>query len=332
MLAISPIAAQSQESAGTLSITEAMVRPTYFSKEKEGGEFLLGDSQFGIGWDLNEKLRTRFLLGSLTQRQAPIFYQSTEASDELGFIEAYGEFEGLYGKLRMGLMPIPLGYENRVPDRNLIFPVSQLFSSRLLARRDYGLSFYTENNGYFTEIMAHNGEVDEPNKDGNIWASSRWGWTDTRRWHVEFAMQVGRTEAESTSANGSNIADFDVNRTATWKFSLLSLNYFKRKWNVVLEGLYGDIEQDNFKNRVYSYHMDVTYMWTSSFGLAARYDQLDLNDRVEGDAQDISSLSFIFGAENETSRFFVTLSKKNEQGLEIPNDELRLSWRIRPYF
>lgn len=329
---LSSISVNAIERAGQLSITEAMLWPTYFSSEGEGGQFQLYRSQFGIGWDLDGSLRTRFLIGSESQRQAPAYYNKNEASEDIAIIEAYADYQGLYGRVRMGLMPLPITYQNRIPDHELIFHDILVFENRLLARRDFGLSFYTGHNGYYTEIMAHNGEVAEDANDGNVWATARWGWSDQRKWQLEYAMQVGRSKAEATSTNGLDIAGFDINETAIWKFSQLSINWYDRKTNVLLEGLYGDIEQDNFKNRVSSYHLDVIHMLKPSLGLGLRYDQIDMNDKVEDDAKTASSLALIFGGENSTSRFFITATQKREEGTEDTNDELRVSWRLRPYF
>lgn len=333
LLGFGPSLLFGQERAGELYISEVLLRPTYFSTERVGGEFSLADSQFGVGWDLQPHLQAHFLVGSLSERQAPLYYQSDEAGDEVGFIEAYGSYEGIYGRLNMGLMPVPMGYENRVADRELIFPEAQVYESRVIARRDYGLSFYTGHNGYFTEIMAHNGEVAEKPGDGNIWATSRWGWTDDRRTHVQIAAQAGRTEAASTNTAGDTaIAGFDKSKTATWRLTQLTVHWFPRKWDVILEGLYGEVDQDGFQNQFESYRLDLIHMINPSFGAALRYDYLDLDKKKSSDAQATSSLALIFGGSDGTSRFYLIGSKKTEEGTELPNDELRLVWRIRPYF
>lgn len=332
-LGFSPLVLKAQERAGQLSISEVLLRPTYLSTEGLGGKFSLSDSQFGVGWDMQPHMRARFLVGSLTQRQAPLYYQSTEAADQIGFVEAYGEYQGIYGKVAMGLMPLPMGYENRVPDRELIFPDAQIYSQRIVARRDYGFSFYTGHNGYFTEIMAHNGEGAETNDDGNIWVTSRWGWSDDRRTHVQVSAQAGRTEAASTNTSGdTSIAGFDKSLSATWRLTQLTLHWYPRKWDVILEGLYGEVEQKEFQNQFESYRLDVIHRISSGFGMGLRYDYLDRNKKLNDDAESVSSLALIFGGDDDTSRVYLIGSKKTEEGTELPNDELRLVWRIRPYF
>ncbi len=322
------------ERAGRIHLNEVLLWPEYYSQETNGGEFQFYRTQFGLNWELGNSLRTQILVGSEKQKPIPVYYQTEDASENLAVLEAYGEYTGVYGRVRMGLMPLPITYENRLADRDLIFHDTLVFEKRILAKRDYGFSFYTENNGYFTEIMAHNGEIDQDDNDGNIWATARWGWEDRKRWHIEYAMQVGRTKPESTADAGTAIANFNINQSAVWKFTQLSIHWYDRKWDVVLEGLYGDIEQssNDYKNRLSSYHADVIHMVKPHWGFGLRYDRIDLNEKLENDAEQASSLSLIFGGENDTSRFFITATKREEEGTEVLNDELRISWRLRPYF
>src|SRR5690606_34021741 len=131
----------------------------------------------------DRKLSAYIAVGSTLSRNLPAYY-AVVPHEELGFYEAYGEYVGVNGQLRMGLIPLNFGYDGILDQSERIFKRALPYSERILGLRDLGLSYFTSHNGYYTEIVGHNGEIDNQ-QDGRLWTTGRWGWSNDRNFRAQ---------------------------------------------------------------------------------------------------------------------------------------------------
>jgi hypothetical protein len=324
--------AQTEERAGTLFIDEILLRPAYITRETEGGQFSLTESSFRLGWKLDGRLSATVAVGSLKQRAVPRFYQTADPDEDLGFYEAYGQYEGVYGTLRMGLLPLNFGHDGYQKDRDLIFPRPYIYTERVVALRDFGISLSTSNKGFYTELIAHNGEVAEKEKDGDVWTTANWGWSNERNLKVQVSMQAGRTTPDSTQNGASGLAGFDASKSARWRMGAFSAYWHPLKWDVMLQTVYGEREQDQKKGSFNAQQFDLIHMYRPGLGAGLRYEMVDPDRDMEDDAFNRTSFALIFGSEKAVSRFFFIFSNQVEEGNDVSSDEFRLVWRIIPFF
>lgn len=332
LLGLGPTLVLAQERAGKLSIDEVYLEPTYISKETEGGEFTLGQSSFALKWDYRERYGGRIQIGSLEERYLPQIYDLSVPTRDIGIIEGYAEYQGIYGRVRLGLLPLNFGYGGYSANRDLIFPRSAIYEQRIVARRDFGLSWMTSHNGYYTEIIAHNGELDQAASDGDIWATANWGWTNDRNARVQVSMQGGSTSVESTTAGETGLAGFDPGKGAQWRMADLTLHWYPRNTEIVLQSTWGQREQGAAKGTFAANDFEIVRMFSPKWGFAVRYNQFDPNRKVSDDAVSNAGLAIVTGTPERTSRVFVTYNRRTEEGVDVPSDEFRLVWRLVPYF
>src|SRR5512135_2055875 len=189
-----------REQLGELKIDSLVLRPQFSMTEGGGNNFSLGESLFAVRWRMDTHISGVFAVGSQDLLGTTQLYTPT-LSENLGFVEAYGEYTGAYGTFRAGLQPLNFGLDGGVSEEDLDIHRSMLFSERLVALRDIGVSYRIKNNGFFTSVMVHNGESG-PNVDNRAWYTANWGWTDDYRLRLGVAGQTGTTKPESTLATG----------------------------------------------------------------------------------------------------------------------------------
>jgi hypothetical protein len=328
------LATFAQERAGTLRLDEVYLEPTFISKEREGGRFGLNETSFSLSWNYQDSFRSVLSVGSLVERYTPQVYLSDDDVNEgFGVYEAFGEYQGIYGRVRFGLLPLNYGYGGYQNKRALVFPRPMIYEERVVARRDFGLSLSTQYNGYYTEIVAHNGELDEKARDGRIWTTANWGWTNENNLRVQLSMQVGQTGAEATTGPLTpGLAGFDYSQDALWRFADLSLHWFPRKWEVVLQASIGEREQGNDRGTLSANNLDVIHMFRPGLGLGLRYEVYDPDRDQDGDDITNTSIALVTGTAENTSRVFLIYNARSQGGSSAALDEFRLVWRLIPYF
>ena len=99
-----------RESVGEFTLSELHVRATLQGKEGRQAEFGVGDSSLGVSYNWDDQILAKVVLGELELRSRPGFYTQNGLDEALGFVEGYAEYVGLYGKVRMGLLPLGFGY------------------------------------------------------------------------------------------------------------------------------------------------------------------------------------------------------------------------------
>lgn len=319
------------EKVGRLTVEEVLLRPTYISTEIKGGEFSLSDSSFKIRWQKDQNLSATVGVGSILERGIPAYYLSTTPDDALGFYEVYADYQGLYGRLRAGLQPLNFGFYGAQPGAERIFQRPLIYQNRIIGLRDYGVSFYTGHNGFYTELIGHNGEVDHKPNDGNLWVTARWGWSNERNLRVQVSAQTGRTKPVSTAEGDSTLAGWNRADSARWRFGALSVNWFPRRWEVTAQVMAGEREQESSEGGIFSAQLEVINYIGDRWGWGLRHDEFDPNDKQSGDKQmQVSGLLFV-KSDDSTSLFSIVISKNLEEINQQSNDQVLLGWRLTPY-
>jgi hypothetical protein len=322
---------KSLEKIGRLSIDEVLLRPTYISNETAGGEFNFGDSGFKVRWEKDGNISATIAVGSVLQKNVPAIYSSTEPADALGFYEAYADYQGIYGRVRAGLQPLNFGFYGAQPNGERIFQRPLIYSQHVFGLRDYGVSFFTAHNGYYTELIGHNGEVDNAAQDGNVWVTARWGWGNDRNLRVQMSAQTGRTKPIATTVGSTTLAGWDNTKSAIWRFGALSVNWYPRKWDVVAQITGGERDQNSQQSGIMSTQFEALNYIGRLWGAGFRHDQFEPNNKLSGDKQTQVSAVFFVKSEDATSLVSLIISKNFEEQNETPNDQMVVSWRLTPF-
>ena len=129
-----------RESVWEFTLSELHVRATLQGKEGRQAEFGVGDSSLGVSYNWDDQILAKVVLGELELRSRPGFYTQNGLDEALGFVEGYAEYVGLYGKVRMGLLPLGFGYEGKQKESEILRPRTLLYEKGLMGLRDMGLS------------------------------------------------------------------------------------------------------------------------------------------------------------------------------------------------
>jgi hypothetical protein len=320
--------AHADEKIGTFSVEELRLRPTYMSTEGQGGVFSLDDSAFGVGWRKDKLLSAYFEVGPLASRMLT-GYWNLDPEDGYGFTKAYAQYDGIYGRVRFGLIPIGFGYEGSVNPQDRYFQWSQLMTSKLIGYDDIGLSFFTQYNGFFTEFIIHNGEI-ETSGDGRLWATAHFGWTNNLDWRVQLSLQTGFVNGDQSSPT-FNVGNVTPGETAKWRNGALFVNWKPRDWNVVFQAAGGQVAQDSTTGNYSADLAEATHFFTKNFGLGLRYDYFNPYTATGANETTAGSLLIALKSDDSTSTVLIAGTKNIHDSSQVHDDELMLTWLLTPY-
>lgn len=316
-----------REQLGELKIDTLVLRPQFRLIEPAEANFELGESLFALRWKMDLQISAVFAVGAQTLLGTSVHF-ADRVTEELGFIEAYGEYVSNYGTLRAGLQPVGFGYEGNVVESDLDMPRSLIYQRRLAPLRDIGLSYAIEHEGFFTRVMIHNGESG-PNVDGRPWYTARWGWGRPDRLRLGVAGQTGTTKPESTLTSTDTLASVDPSRPAHWRMGGPFVVWTPQRWRLILESYVGEVVQDDDIRKYSVGNLSLSYTGEQWFA-GLRYDQFDPNHDVTRDLERNVSLAVGLLSRRRTSRLFLVGTKVFEESKQIPNDVLLLIWHLTP--
>ncbi len=319
--------ALAREQLGNLKVDNLVVRPQVRLLEPGKSNFELGESLFSVRWDMDTRIGAVFTVGAKDLIGTSAHFAST-VNQDLGFIEAYGEYNFDYGVIRAGLQPVAFGFEGMIGEADLDMPRSLLYQNRIVPLRDIGLSYGVQHNGFFTRLMVHNGESGA-NADDRPWYTAKWGWEKSNRWLLGFAGQTGSTKPASTSLSADTLAGVDPTKSALWRLGGPFVVWTPHRWRLAFEAHLGELDQDKDLRKFSAGYLSLNYLGPVWF-VGFRYDQFDPNHDVSGNMSRQLNLTLGRLSERRTSRLFLVLSKVFEESKQIPNDELRLVWHLTP--
>lgn len=322
--------AMAEENLGTLRLENITLRPLFFARERDKAEFSLDNSHLTLGWTLNNAVGAKAEIGSSSQTAAPAFYNKKTSAESLVFTEAYGEFNSVYGRVRAGVLKIPFGAEGVLSDSEELFMRPMIFEKRLVGLADYGVSALIQNQGYYTELLFHNGEGLQAERDRNIWITSRWGFQNSQGLQIQVSAQAGQTSPEATVNGSTDIGRFDPNDSSKWRTAAMHIKYSSTRFNWITQYTMGDVRQTDHKGRYVSVQMDGIYRLQSGLGFGARLDTWDPELAQKDNRIIKTSGLLVLSDAHRNSSVVMIFSKVTEEGHQIPNDEFRISWHLTP--
>ncbi len=312
------------EPLGHLEIRDVLLRPSFSIKEPSNGEFSIGESSLAFGWRRDETFSSFVLLGERTLLNQPAIFTPLQNPDDLTFVEAYAQIEGPYGRFRIGRIPIDYGGEGELRESELMFPRSYLFSRGVSALRDLGMSFAIRNNGFFTRLAIHQGEVAK-NLDGRMWYTAAWGWSDEEQFEIGVMGTTGRTSPLSTLGSTSTLANFDPTLSSKWTMWGLFAKYHPKDFKILGDVTIGQNQQNGSQNFTVG-HLDLAYDISSNFSVQTRFDGYNPHSSTNEFAKTFS-LGTAYRSDHDTTVIYLIASKRWE--LE-QSTEFRLILRLTP--
>lgn len=320
--------AQADEVIGNFSIKDLHIRASLTNLHESETRFDLVGSFFALKWDKQDKYSAHLIVGSEQMRNLPVYYAATN-DDKLGLVEAYAEYADFFGRFRFGLIPLEFGYDGVLQSYEQIFGRSLFFTQRVIGLRDQGISFYTEHRGYYTQFAIHNGEIDTAH-DNRLWTSANWGFSNERNMRIQLSLQSGYVESALSAGSTNTLAGVTNGETARWRNGLFFVNWYPRDWNVVFELGGGELEQGLYEGRYNTSMFELSHQFSQRFISGLRYNQMDPNSKVEGDAITELSLLFMLKSKDSTGSIILQGTKVLEESNEIDNDQIRLVWVLTP--
>ena len=254
-------------------------------------------------------------------------YQSS-VTDDVTLVEAFAEYNDVYGRFRMGRLPVDFGYEGSLWERNLIFPRSMLFSKRVMMLRDVGVGYDITENNWFTGFVVHNGESDN-DVDGRSWYTARWGYK-ADNYQVGLAGQTGSTRPIATKNSTDTLAGVDPTQNEKWRFYGLYSDIAAKTWEWVLEAYMGELEQNNDVTKLATGHTDFSYLFSKRFSTHLRYDVFNPNLHISANAETQVSLALMLSNQTHSSNLILVGTKDVVQGQSVHDDQIRLIWSLSP--
>lgn len=316
-----------REDIGELTIHDLLLRPNFMLAEPSTGSFSIGESSFALRWELESKFVGVVRIGPRTLLNPTARYSPT-VEDDIMLVEGFAEYKDAYGRFRLGRIPVEFGMEGRRWERELIFPRSLLFRSRVMMLRDIGGAYDLSHGKWYTGVTVHNGESDD-DSDGRIWYTGRWGFRE-EDFEIGLSGQTGGTTKTVTALSGDTLGGVDPTDAAKWRIGGLYTTISRRKWQWDFEIYFGERDQNGEIGKFAAGHTDFAYEFDKTFSAHLRYDSFDPNWKIDNDLKREMSLAVVFSNKTRSSNLILVGTKVIETTGQPGNDELRLIWSLSP--
>ncbi|MCB0412975.1 MAG: hypothetical protein KDD50_01495 [Bdellovibrionales bacterium] len=327
-------ALQAKERLGEIRVESLLLKPTIRLQEPQSGYFRFDESLFTLKWILEPNTSAIMKLGSLSLLGEHSLFKdySASSSSNIGFVEAYGQYDARHGQFKFGRIALPFGPQSQILDEELILPRPIQFSKQVVTHRDVGMAYVTETKNYFVTLAIHNGENGQ-NDDGQLWYTGLWGWKFRQNLRIGISGQTGETTAISTANGSFNYLGFNKNLNSKYRTGNFFVNYKSQKVYSVFEASMASVEQSDVNlGQLSCGHWDLIYNYSTFGTFILRYQMFDPNTVVDDDYSQEFTIGFAVHNETATSSVIILLSKNIEQPNELVNDELQIIWRLTPYF
>lgn len=315
------------EDIGELKIHDLLLRPSFQLQEPSKGNFSIGESSFALRWELEQKYAGVIRIGPRSLLNPTARYRPT-VNDDVTLVEAFAEYSDVYGRFRMGRIPIEFGHEGRLWERQLIFPRSMLYSKRVMMLRDVGVAYDLTQNSWYTGLSVHNGESDN-DLDSRMWYTARWGFRE-EGFEIGMAGQAGSTQPASTKDSADTLAQVDPTINERWRMAGLFAAWTAKEWEWVIEAYMGELEQLGDTRKFAAAHTDYSYMFSKHFSAHLRYDYFDPYLRVDSDKETQISLALMQSNATHSSNIILVGTKDIVQGSSTHSDKIMLIWSLSP--
>ena len=324
--------AQSEDKLGSFVYSDLFLEPTYIYSEPNRGHFSAGYSYLGAKWRRDQLISAIIRVGSKSLIGAPARYGPPPA-DEFGLIEAYGQIDSDYGRIRAGIVPIPFGLEGGDSEPRLRFPRSLLYQNRLINLRDQGFTYRISNAGFFSDWAIHNGEGGT-DLDNEMWFTARWGWQGGRFFRVGFSGAAGRTSVFSTNPRALTTFTYDPgldpNRGARMRIANFFFDWRNHPFGLEVEATAADTRQDDDMVKMRHARVDLTWNATSSATWLARFDTLDPRSDRFTDQMSVGTLGIAWKSRYYNSVLYLLGSKTMQENVKPDAHRVQVIWRLTP--
>lgn len=322
---------QTRERLGELELTDFLLEPSFTYSEPKSGQFEVGNSLLQATWKRDATISGVITVGNKSLLGIPARYEANP-TNELTFVEAYGQADTTYGRFSLGLIPLPFGTERAGEEGHLRFERSLLYRKRLVGLRDIGATYQITHNGFFSEWAIHNGESGK-DLDGQTWFTATWGWRGIHAL-LGFSGMTGRTTPQSTNPSGTNnttTAALDVNRMAKFRAANFFYVWEGEPFSAKVEATLGETFQDLDRFKFNAGHVDLYYTTTPSFGFLLRYDTFDPRSDLQGDRIQEATVGIAWRSRYETSALYLYGTKVFQENVSPDVHRFMLTWRLTPY-
>ncbi len=326
-----PASLHAENKLGQLKVEEVNLKPRLRVYEPQSGGFEVGESTVALSYYLEPYFKAVVRLGDRALINTPSYFFDTSVTqeDQLGLVESYAALDGRFGEFRMGMIPLNVGFHGAQSESETVLPRPMLFSKKVAALRDLGMSYEVLSEKFLTQFSVHNGEAGK-NKDGRIWITGKWAYVESL-YNFGFYGQVGETTNSSTSTSVETRGAFDPTKKTKLRLGGIYLQSQFDNINSLFEYYFGEVDFDSKTQGQFAGGvLQVDFSFHKKWHMYMRLDVYDPLRAVEKNRETHSAVGFSYSSEYKNSVFSIVAVKKEEDVVNVQNDELLLTWKLSP--
>ena len=319
------------ESLGKLELSDLLIEPVFRMDEPKLASFGLGNSYLAATWKRDSALSAELKVGSRDLIGAPMRY-GVAMDSELSLVEAYAQYDSVYGRIRAGLIPIAFSSQGGDTEARLSLTRSLLFANRQVNLRDYGFSYRLTNEGFFSDWAIHNGEGGK-DLDNELWFTARWGYEGGRFFRAGVSGSAGRTSPSSTNPLGvSSSADagLDVDKIARIRIANLFFDWEISPVRIEFQATGGDTRQDDDISKFRTLNADFIIAANERLSWILRYDTYDPKTDAGGDLVTEGTAGLAWRTRYDNSVLYLLGTKRWLQDASSERHAFLVMWRVTP--
>ena len=319
------------ESLGKLELSDLLIEPVFQLNEPKLASFGLGNSYLAAIWKRDNALSAEIKVGSRDLLGRPRRY-GLATDNELALVEAYAQYDSVYGRIRAGLIPIAFSSQGGDAEARLSLTRSLLFRNRQVNLRDYGLSYRLTNEGFFSDWAIHNGEGGR-DLDNETWFTARWGYEGGRFFRAGVSGSAGRTSPSSTNPLGvssSVDAGLDVDEIARIRIANFFFDWESAPVRIEFQATGGDTRQGDDISKFRTLNADFIIAAGESLSWILRYDTFDPKTDAGGDLVTEATAGLAWRTRYDNSVLYLLGTKRWLQDTSSERHALLVMWRVTP--
>lgn len=252
-----------------------------------------------------------------------LLYRPTWAPNQtigpIAVIDALATLHTLIGDVYAGQTLVPWGLEGQTKETQMWLPRDLLFENGAFPLRDVGVGIKTESNGFFMNLMAHNGEgADSGDVDNRMFLTSQWGISGPANSTFGISATAGRVAAplmvsEEHIRGGNTFFGFNI-------FGL----------GLQAEGSYLQYITVPQTIDTFAWHVDLEHPITSHINFIGRYEQYNPNTRMTSNIQTRAYAGGEYHSKDNCSRLFLFAVQNQFSQTNGPGNQIQLAWRLSP--
>jgi hypothetical protein len=249
------------------------------------------------------------------------YWSQNQYTDPVALLDFVGTLHTVFGDVYAGETLVPWGLEGQMKEDQLWLPRDLLYENGAFPLRDLGVGLKTELNGFYMNVMVHNGEGGAiGNEDNRMFMTAQWGLMSGNNFNMGFSFTAGRV-APPLVANEIHLRGGNA-------FLAFNLSFL----NIQAEGSYLQSISNPQTVDTFAFHTDAEIPLSDHVNLIGRYEQYNPNTRVTSNIETRVYGGGEIHSKNNVSRVFLLGVLNNDTQIPNPGNEIRLMWRITPNF